>query len=172
MGQHDALKKYWQSSQYAETLQVVISEDGGWITNAISMTQHQNCTQSNNQWLDIPVLYTTSQKSRHNVGLQPIFLTEKQQNICWQRKNLRCMILDYHIFICAKIRCCRAFTKLQPSMAHHQFLPSHCKAKESEVLISLNRCGMVVVGLGASLKGENQIWSEKRILLYFQIIMS
>jgi hypothetical protein len=29
MGQHDALKKYWQSSQYAETLQVVISEDGG-----------------------------------------------------------------------------------------------------------------------------------------------
>ena len=35
MGQHDALKKYWQSSQYAETLQVVISEDGGRITNAI-----------------------------------------------------------------------------------------------------------------------------------------
>jgi len=29
MGQHDAVKKYWQSSQYAETLQVVISEDGG-----------------------------------------------------------------------------------------------------------------------------------------------
>jgi hypothetical protein len=50
--------------------------------------------------------------------------------------------------------------------------PSHCKAKENLVLISLNRCGMVVVGLGASLKGENQIWSEKRILLYFQIIMS
>jgi len=49
MGQHDALKKYWQSSQYAETLQVVISEDGGRITNAISMTQHQNRTQSNNQ---------------------------------------------------------------------------------------------------------------------------
>jgi hypothetical protein len=73
MGQHDALKKYWQSSQYAETLQVVISEYGGRITNAILMTQHQNCTQSNNQWLDIPVLYTTSQKSRHNVGLQPIF---------------------------------------------------------------------------------------------------
>ena len=92
MGQHDALKKYWQPSQYAETLQVVISEDGGRITNAISMTQHQNCTQSNNQWLDIPVPYTTSQKSRHNVGLQPIFLTEKQRNICWQRKNLRCMI--------------------------------------------------------------------------------
>ena len=43
---------------------------------------------------------------------------------------------------------------------------------ENVVLISLNRCGMVVVGLGASLKGENQIWSEKRILLYFQIIMS
>jgi len=49
MGQHDALKKYWQPSQYVETLQVVISEDGGQITNAISMTQHQNCTQSNNQ---------------------------------------------------------------------------------------------------------------------------
>jgi len=49
MGQHDALKKYWQSSQYAETLQVVISEDGGRVTHAISMTQHQNCTQSNNQ---------------------------------------------------------------------------------------------------------------------------
>ncbi len=40
------------------------------------------------------------------------------------------------------------------------------------VLVSLNRCGMVGVGLGGSLKGENQIWSEKRILLYFQIIMS
>jgi hypothetical protein len=31
---------------------------------------------------------------------------------------------------------------------------------------------MVGVGLGAILKGGNQIWSEKRILLYFQIIMS
>ena len=113
-------------------------EHGGRITNAISMTQHQNCTQSNNQWLDIPVLYTTSQKSRHNVGLQPIFLTEKQQNICWQRKNLRCMILDYHIFIWAKIRCCRVCTKLQPSIGHHWFLPSHCKAKQNLVLISLN----------------------------------
>ncbi len=82
MGQHDALKKYWQSSQYAETLQVVISEDGGRITNAILMRQHQNCAQSSNQRLDIPVPYTTLQKSRHNVGLQPIFLTEKQQNIC------------------------------------------------------------------------------------------
>ncbi len=60
-------------------------------------------------------------------------------------------------------------------MAHHRFLPSHdgkLEAKENVVLISLNRCGMVVVGLGASLKGENQIWSEKRIPLYFQIIMS
>jgi hypothetical protein len=33
---------------------------------------------------------------------------------------------------------------------------------DSEFLISLNRCGMVGVGLGASLKGENQIWSEKK----------
>ena len=47
-------------------------------------------------------------------------------------------------------------------MAQHQFLPSHCKAKENVVLISLNRCGMVGVGLRASLKGENQIWSEKK----------
>ena len=169
MGQHDVVKKYWQSSQYAETLQVVISEDGGRITNAISMTQHQNCTQSNNQWLDIPVPYTTSQKSRHNVGLQPIFLIEKQRNICWQRKNLRCMILDYHIFICTKIRCCRAFTKLQPSMAHHQFLPSHCKAKENVVLISLNRCGMVGVGLGASLKGEIKFGVKKEYFYTFKL---
>ena len=102
MGQHDALKKYWQSSPYEETLHVVISEDGGWITNAILMMQHQNCTQSNDQLLDIPVPYTTSQKSRHNVSLQPIFLTEKQQTVCWQRKNLRCMILDYHIYIYAQ----------------------------------------------------------------------
>jgi hypothetical protein len=29
MGQHDAVKKYWQPSQYTETLQVVISEDRG-----------------------------------------------------------------------------------------------------------------------------------------------
>ncbi len=55
---------------------------------------------------------------------------------------------------------------------HARFPPFHFDAKESEVLISLNRCGMVGVGLGASLKGGNQIWSEKRILLYFQIIMS
>jgi hypothetical protein len=51
--------------------------------------------------------------------------------------------------------------KLQPSIGHHQFLPSHWKAKETLVLIQLNCCGMVSVGLGASLKGENQIWSEK-----------
>ncbi len=48
------------------------------------------------------------------------------------------------------------------------------KAKQNLVLISLNRCGMVGVGLGVRLKEEekeeNQIWSEKRILLYFQII--
>ena len=31
--------------------------------------------------------------------------------------------------------------------AQHQFLPSHCKAKENLVLISLTRCGMVGVGL-------------------------
>ena len=37
MGQHDELKKYWQSSQCVETLQVVISEDEGRITIAISM---------------------------------------------------------------------------------------------------------------------------------------
>ncbi len=82
------------------------------------------------------------------------------------------MILDYHVFICAKISCCSACTKLQPSMAPAQFPPFRCKAKENEVLISLNGCGMVVNGLGASLKGGNQIWSEKKILLYFQIIMS
>ncbi len=61
--------------------------NGGWITNAILMTQHQNCTQSNNLcnnlWLDIPVRYTTSQKIWHNVGLQPIYFTEKQQTVCW-----------------------------------------------------------------------------------------
>ncbi len=49
---------------------------------------------------------------------------------------------------------------------------THSNAKENLVLISLNRCGMVGVGLKASLKGGNQIWSEKRRLLYFQIIMS
>ena len=82
------------------------------------------------------------------------------------------MILDHHIFIFAKILCCSACTKLQPSMAPARFPPFHFDAKESLVLISLNRCGMVGVGLGASLKGGNQIWSEKRILLNFQIIMS
>ncbi len=57
-------------------------------------------------------------------------------------------------------------------MTPARFPPFHFDAKESEVLILLNRCGMVGVGLRASLKGGNQIWSEKRILLYFQIIMS
>ena len=93
MGQHDASKKYWQSSIYAETLQVVNSYDGGWITNVILMTQHNNCTQSDNQWLDIPDwIYFT--KSRHNIGLQPTFSTEKHQTVWWLHKNLRCMILD------------------------------------------------------------------------------
>ncbi len=48
--------------------------------------------------------------------------------------------------------------------------PISLQSKRKLGLISLNRCGIVGVGLGASLKGENQIWSEKRILLYFQII--
>jgi hypothetical protein len=39
-------------------------------------------------------------------------------------------------------------------------LPSHCNAKEDLVLISLNHCGMVEIGLRASLKGKNQIWLE------------
>jgi hypothetical protein len=43
------------------------------------------------------------------------------------------------------------------------------KAKENVVLISLNRWGMVVVGLGASLKGENQIWSEKEYFFTFKL---
>ena len=38
--------------------------------------------------------------------------------------------------------------------------PISLQSKENLVLISLNRCGMVVVGLRASLKEENQIWSE------------
>jgi hypothetical protein len=50
--------------------------------------------------------------------------------------------------------------------------PISLQSKTKLGLISLNRCGMVGVGLGASLKEENQIWSEKRILLCFQIIMS
>ncbi len=57
-------------------------------------------------------------------------------------------------------------------MGQHQFPPSHCNAKENLILIWLDRCGMVGVGLRASLKGGNQIWSEKKILLYFQILMS
>jgi hypothetical protein len=57
-------------------------------------------------------------------------------------------------------------------MAPSRFPPFHFDGKQNLVLISLNRCGMVGDGLGASLKAENQIWGEKRILLYFQIIMS
>ncbi len=45
----------------------------------------------------------------------------------------------------------------------------HFDAKENEVLISLNRCGMVRVGLGASLKGGNQIWSEKEYFYTFKL---
>ncbi len=62
-----------------------------------------------------------------------------------------------------------ACTKLQSSIGHHQFLPSHCKAKQNLVLISLNSCGMVGVGLGASLKGGNQIWSEKEYFYTFKL---
>ena len=50
--------------------------------------------------------------------------------------------------------------------------PIHCNAKENLVLNPLNQCGIVGVGLGASLEGKNQIRLEKRILLYFQIITS
>ena len=39
--------------------------------------------------------------------------------------------------------------------------PIHCNAKENLVLIPLNQCGIVGVGLEASLEGENQIWLEK-----------
>ena len=35
------------------------------------------------------------------------------------------------------------------------------------VLILLNQCGVVGVGLGASLEGENQIWLQKIISFYF-----
>ncbi len=42
------------------------------------------------------------------------------------------------------------------------FPPFHLDAKENMVWILLNRCGMVGVGLGASLKGGNQIWSKKK----------
>ena len=49
--------------------------------------------------------------------------------------------------------------------------PISLQSRKNLVLILLNSCGLVGVGLGASLKGENQIWGEKRILLYFQIIM-
>jgi hypothetical protein len=37
--------------------------------------------------------------------------------------------------------------------------------KKTWFSISLNRCGKVGVGLGASLNGENQIWLEKK---YFE----
>ena len=36
--------------------------------------------------------------------------------------------------------------------------------KQNFVLISLNRCGIVGVGLVACLERQNQIWLEKRIL--------
>ncbi len=50
--------------------------------------------------------------------------------------------------------------------------PISLQSKKNLVLFLLNCCGMVEVGLRASLKAENQIWSEKRILLYFQIKIS
>ena len=40
---------------------------------------------------------------------------------------------------------------------------------QSKTKLGFNFVEMVGVGLGASLKEENQIWSEKRILLYFQL---
>ena len=49
------------------------------------------------------------------------------------------------------------------------------QCQQNFVLIStesLNRCGIVGVGLGACLERQNQIWLEKRIFLYFQIITS
>ncbi len=87
MGQHAALKKFQLSSQLAEILDLVFSLDGGWITPEVSKTRHQYWTNGYNQWLDLPVEYTNSQKNRDDVGLRPIFfLTSKLQMVCLLQK--------------------------------------------------------------------------------------
>ncbi len=50
-----------------------------------------------------------------------------------------------------------------------QLMSLHGDDRKNLVLILLNLFGIVGMGLKVCLEGENQIWREKRILLYFQI---
>jgi hypothetical protein len=54
-------------------------------------------------------------------------------------------------------------------MAPARFPPFHFDSKENLVLISLNRYGMVVVGLGASLKGEIKFGVKKEYFYTFKL---
>ena len=85
----------------------------------------------------------------------PFFSTKEQQNVCRQRKKLRCMILHNHEIIWAKIHCCNVCTKLQQSVWHPCSAPFHFDPQK-DVLISLNLCYMVGVGLWALRKTENE----------------
>ncbi len=67
------------------------------------------------------------------------------------------------------MRCCSACTKLQPSMAPARFPPFHFDGKQNWVLILLNSCGMVGVGLGASLVREIKSGVKKEYFYTFKL---
>ena len=91
----------------------------------------------------------------------PFFRKRSGKTFGWQRKKLRCMILHDHEIIWAKIRCCNACTKRQQSVRHPRFPPFHFDLQKDVGLISVNRCGMVGVGLGALRKGEMNLVAKK-----------
>ena len=101
----------------------------------------------NNDW-NYQIDMLLPKMSRHYVGARHIFSTNEQQKVCWQPKKMRCMILHYHKIIWANICCCDSCTKLRGAQHTLDFLDFISIPKKMIVLISLNRCGMVGVGLG------------------------
>ena len=103
-----------------------------------------------NQWLNLPNSFVVPLNEQIRCRHQTHFLFKGA-------KKLRSMILHDHEIIRAKIRCCTAGTKLQRGIFHRSFRPFHGKPKKMIILISLNRCGTVGVGLGA-LGTESEGW--------------
>ena len=113
------------------------------------------------QWLDLPNWYTASLNKQTLCWHQTHFSTNEQQNVCRQQIKLRCMILHDHWIIWAKILCSNACTKLQQSIWHPHFPQFHFDPQKEDVLILLDWCNMVGVGLWALRKGENELVTKK-----------
>ncbi len=99
--------------------------------------------------------------SRRYVGARHVFSTNEQQNGCWQPKNWDAwsytIIKSYERTFVAEIH-----TQSCKGACHTlDFLDFILIPKKMIVLILLNRCGLVEVGLGELRKGENELSMKK-----------